>query len=106
MRVAWKIFEVEGGNVKMLFHGVNGSKTIRRGEVVSADEKMVIDGSGGTEYLSGFHVLLAKSVAEEYIKSFNKRTERLRIMPVFVGDLRKKEHSRSEVYLAKEMMLI
>ena len=97
MIVAWKIFEVEDGNVKTLFHGVNGSKSIRRVEIVSADEKMVIDGTNGTEYLSGFHVLLAKSVAEEYMKSFRKRTEKLRILPVFVGDLRKKEHSRSEV---------
>ena len=66
---------------------------------------MVSDGTSKTKYLSGWHVLLEESHAHDYLKAFTKRLEKLKIIEVFVKEIRPKEHSRSPVFLAKELML-
>ena len=104
---AWKIFETDSsGNVKTLFHGINGSGTLEKGEVLTAVEKMVKDGTSDTYYLSGFHVLKTRQDCEDYLKSFTTRLDKLVILPILVGKLRSKEHSRSPVFLAKEMVIM
>ena len=103
---AYKIVETDNGtDMKTLFHGVNGTRIIKPGTWIKATEKMVKDGTSKTEYLSGWHILLHKREAHEYLKAFTKRLEKLRIIEVFVKDIRPKEHSRSPVFLAKEWML-
>lgn len=68
---AWKAFRVNSkGELLFLFHGLNGSRKVKRGEWLEANQKMVTDGSGSTEYLSGFHVFLT----EEEIPHWKKRT--------------------------------
>ena len=91
--------------MKTLFHGVNGTRTIKVGVWTKAVEKMVTDGSSQTKYLSGYHVLLNKEEAYDYLKAFTKRLEKLKVIEVFVKEIRPKEHSRSPVFLAREMML-
>lgn len=103
---AYKIVETDNGkDMKTLFHGVNGTRIIKPGVWTKATEKMVKDGTSKTEYLSGWHILLNKKEAYDYLKAFTKRLEKLRIIEVFVKDIRPKEHSRSPVFLARELML-
>lgn len=101
---AWKIIERDHlGRDKTLFHGVAGSRVLARGEWIKADEKMVKDGTSKTEYLSGWHVLLNKEEAEDYLKVFTTRVNQLKIVPVKVKEIRPKAHSRKPVMLARYM---
>ena len=103
---AWKIVETDDkGNLKMLFHGLDGSRIIPENQWLVAEEKMVRDGTSKTYYLSGWHVLLERQHAVDYLKAFKNRLDKLRIIKVLVKDIRPKEHSPSPVFLAKEMML-
>ena len=103
---AYKIVETDDkGNLKTLFHGVDGTRIISTDKWIKADEKMVKDGTSKTEYLSGWHILLEKSHAMDYLKAFTTRLDRLKIVKVFVKDIRPKEHSRHPVFLAKELRL-
>jgi hypothetical protein len=102
---AYKIVETHNTDVKTLFHGVAGSRTITPGTWIKAEEKLVKDGTSKTTYLSGWHVLLTKEDAEDYMKVFTTRRELLKIVPVKVKNIRPKVHSRSPVFLVKYMML-
>ena len=106
MQQAYKIVECENGNYKTLFHGLNGTRILPHETWLEADEKICTDGSkGSTEYLSGWHVLLTREDAEDYLKAFTSRLDILKIVPVLVDEIRPKEHSRSPVYLAKRMFV-
>lgn len=98
---AYKIVEVEDGAIRTLFHGLDGSRTVPKGQWLRAKEHMVKDGTSKTTYLSGWHVLLNYSDAVEYMKNFTKRLDLLQIVECSVEDIRPKEHSPSPVYLAK-----
>ena len=102
---AYKIVERHPKGHKTLFHGVKGTRLIKPGEWIQADEKMVTDGSCQTEYLSGWHVLLEREHAVDYIKAFKTRLDLLDIIPVWVKDIRPKAHSPHPVFLAKYMMI-
>jgi len=99
--------EDDAGQIKTLFHGVQGSKVMKIGEWITADKKMVRDGTSNTWYLSGFHVLPSREKCEKYLTRFTKRLDRLRIVPCYVrGELRSKTHSRADVYLADEVCFL
>lgn len=77
---AYKIVETDNGeDMKTLFHRVNGTRIIKPGVWTKANEKMVTDGSSQTKYLSGWHILLNKKEAHDYLKAFTKRLEKLRV---------------------------
>jgi len=102
----FKIVERHGGSLKTLFHGIDGSRTLPAGQWLTAAKKMVKDGTSKTSYLSGFHVLPTRRIAENYLRAFRKRLDRLAIVRCQVrGDVRRKTHSRSEVYLADQIKL-
>ena len=101
--IAYKIVEDSPRGACTLFHGLDGSRVIPVGKWLKAEKKMVRDGTSHTYYESGWHVLLTEEDAKDYMKAFKRRLEKLRIVPVLVRNLRKKEHSRSPVYLADEM---
>ena len=101
---AYKIVEQHGLHLKTLFHGLDGTRTLPYGKWLTAVKKDVKDGTSKTTYLSGWHVLMSRAAAEDYLGAFTKRLDILKIVPVDVrGEVRLKEHSRSEVYLADEM---
>jgi hypothetical protein len=103
---AYKIIELDSkDNPKMLFHGLNGSRIIPKNTWLTAEEKMVRDGTSKTYYLSGWHVLLERQHAVDYLKAFKNRLDKLRIIKVLVKDIRPKEHSPSPVFLAKHMLM-
>lgn len=66
---------------------------------------MVTDGTG-PEYLSGWHILPSRQVAESYLTRFKSRVTLLKIIPCKARNLRRKAHSNSEVYLAEYIKLI
>ena len=103
---AYKIVEQHGPHLKTLFHGLDGTRTLPYGRWLTAVKKEVKDGTSKTTYLSGWHVLMSRDAAEDYLRAFTKRLDILKIVPVDVrGEVRLKAHSRSEVYLADEMRL-
>ena len=103
--VAYRICEKKGDEYFTLFHGVGGSRKLEFGRWIIADRKMVIDGSDGTEYLSGFNVLPTWKDCNEYLRNFRSGKD-LRIVGVATGNVRPKLHSRAPVLLADEIFLL
>ena len=97
--IAYKIIEFEDGKVKTLFHGVNGSRTLKMNEWIKAKEIKGRDGSGDRWYLTGWHCFYTFEEAKSYLKAFRTRKEKLKIAEVEVKNIRKKEHSPSNVIL-------
>ena len=106
MKTYWKIVEEQpSGELKTLFHGVNGIRILPKNRWLKAQLKWVTDGKG-PEYLSGWHVLPSRRGAEDYLTRFKNRVAALRIIPCKARNLRQKLHSNSEVYLAEYIKLI
>lgn len=105
-RIYYRIVEVDkDNNYKTLFHGY-GQKHRRLlpiNQWVKADERMVDD--GGTEYLSGFHVIKERKDCEKYLTRFT-RNRKLKIVSCECMGMRRKEHSNSPVLLARYMKII
>jgi hypothetical protein len=103
---AYKIVEIVDGQIKTLFHGLNGSRTMPRGVWLDAVQKQVKDGTSKTTYLSGWHVFLTQDDAFEYIDRFTKRIDFLQVVECWIetNGLRSKDHSPAPVMLAKRIM--
>ena len=97
---AWKIVEVVEGQIRTLFHGLDGSRKMPAGQWLKAVERPVKDGTSKTTYLSGFHVFTSRAACQEYLGRFTCRRELLRVVPCQVRGLRPKVHSPSPVLLA------
>lgn len=104
-QTVYKIFQhdPEKGTLRNLHHGINGSKTIPQQEWVKADEKMVIDGSGGTRYLSGIHCFDSIETLQKYTK-FSKSN--MVICECEAKSTRVKAHARVKVLLASELKIV
>jgi len=98
--------QTEQGDLKTLFHGLNGSKTLPKSQWLEAIEKMVRDGTSKTWYLSGFHILKTAEECHEYLKFFKKPLNRVVVPCLTKGEIRPKSHSRHPVFLAKYIKLI
>lgn len=105
--IYYKIVEEDSkGNYKMLFHGINKSRIFPKGVWVKAEKKWVRDGTSKTYYWSGWHVLKTYEECAEYFSRF-KAPRKLVIIPCEVkGEIREKEHSPSNVYLAEYIKII
>ena len=99
----FKIVDMKDGKVLTLFHGLDGSKTLPHSKWLIAKKEMVSDGKG-TKYLSGFHVIPSREECIEYLKRF-KNVKYKYILPVYVQDIRKKEHSPYNVWLADKIFI-
>ena len=105
MKTYYKIIDIlDDGVPYFLYHGVNGTKRIPMRKWLTATVKPVTDGSGGTEYTSGFHVFKSFEDATEYLKYFKRPYKR--IAKVQCMKLRKKKHSRTDVFLADRIKFI
>lgn len=104
LQKAYRIVEIKQGHPHTLFHGVQGRRKLPINTLVKADIKQVRDGTG-PYYTSGFNVLLSEEACQQYLERFVAPRE-LRVIMVFVNEnLRKKEHSNSEVFLADHMYI-
>ena len=94
--VGYKIFDVDGEDLKFLFHGLEGSRTVQRGKWIKANKIMGKDGTGKTKYLTGFHFFKTIEEAEEWPGDMTNRE----IVKVKVRKIRPKRHSRWDTFLA------
>ena len=66
---AWKAFRKDkNGKLLFLFHALNGSRKVETGKWIKAAQKLVKDGSGSQEYISGFHVFLKEEEIPKWLK--------------------------------------
>lgn len=98
----YKIFDIRDNNPCTLFHGINKSKKLPLNKWIKANVKIVDD--GGTKYLSGFHVLKDKQKAIKYLNRFTNISCKT-IVEVECKNIRKKQHSPHDVYLAEYMRI-
>jgi hypothetical protein len=88
-----------------LFHGIKGSKQMLEGVWYHADIRSVRDGSGGTYYDSGIHVLPSLADALKYMENFDEPLDKT-IVLVECKDYVKKEHARGNVYLCASVKIV
>jgi len=99
---AYKIVEVVNDEIRTLYHGLHGTRTMPIGTWLRADMKAVKDGTSKTEYTSGWHVFEYKADAQKYLEKFSTRTDLLKIVECEVtGEKWEKVHSPSPVFLAE-----
>lgn len=104
MKVWYKIVEEKNGKFYSLFHGNNGTRELKVGEWMGAVRKKVNDGTNGTPYRSGWHIIATKGEARRYLKKFTAdRT--LRIVPCRARNVTPKHHSRYDVHLARHIFI-
>tara|TARA_R110002153_G_scaffold1347_7_gene6976 strand:- start:799 stop:1140 length:342 start_codon:yes stop_codon:yes gene_type:complete len=103
---AYKIMKVsdQEKSWKTLFHGVDGDRNIKCNQWIVANSDYVRDGSGGTYYMSGWHVLPSYKDALKYMENFKDPTDKY-IVECEVKSYQKKEHARSPVFLARSIKL-
>ncbi len=102
---AYRIVEEKNGEYYSLFHGTNRSRKLPRGIWLKADKKTVKDGTRGTYYKSGFHVLTSRIEADKFFKKLFRIYKNRKVIRILAKGLRPKEHSRHEVFLADEMFI-
>jgi len=99
----FKIVEYEKGQIRTLFHGLNGSRKMPAGKWLTAIKKQVKDGTSKSTYLSGWHILLNIEECEDYLLKFTKRLDKLKIVRCEARGLRPKTHSPDNVWLADQI---
>ena len=103
---AYKIVEYTNGQFKTLFYGINGSRVLKTGKWLTAEQKLVKDGGGNsTKYWSGFTVFKDVEIAIKYLKLFKYKSTKI-IIQVRVDCVKPKEHSRYPVFLAQQMLIL
>ena len=106
--IGYKIFDKsQDGTLLTLFHGVDGSRKMRKEQWITAKKETVFDGSNGTRYTSGFHFLKTYEEAVEYLTYFSQLSlARKVIIECLFEGVYPKLHSRSNVYLARQMFIL
>jgi len=97
-------YDAKTQNYKTLFHGLNGSRIIPTGTWLTAQRKLVADGTSKRKYISGFHVLRWLPDCLKYARKFKLPRNRI-IVEVWFKDYRRKRHSNSPVLLADKMYI-
>lgn len=101
----YKIVEYsEDGKIKSLFHGTKGSRLLTKEKWMKADKKLVKDGSGKTEYISGFQIVNSFEECLEYLQLFKNKANKA-IVTCLAKKIRPKSHSRHSVFLADEIKI-
>lgn len=100
MKNWYKIVDLEDGKPKTLFHGYNGERSIPFNKWIQAEVKTVSDGSRGTPYLSGFHILRTVDDCLKYLEKFQNMAPKA-IVKCNARSIWPKRHSRDPVFLAK-----
>lgn len=109
---AYRIVEEKGGEFYTLFHGFpkegekRNTRKLPKGVWLKAQVKTVSDGSSGTKYKSGFHILTSKEETEVFFRKLFRIHKNRRIIKVLARGLRPKSHSRHKVFLADELFVL
>jgi len=95
------------GRYKTLFHGIGGSKVLPMHWWLEAERKFVRDGSTGTQYESGWHIMMDYKECCTYLSKFTDiNKDRVIVMVDVMGRVWPKEHSPSNVYLCDYIMIM
>jgi hypothetical protein len=99
--------DFEKGEVKTLFHGLNGSRTVPRFEWLDANvRENVMDGPNTSTYTAGWHVLETKEQAIAYLAKFKNLDNKVIVKVTTEGKRWKKEHSPAEgLWLCERMRI-
>jgi len=101
----YRLLRSKNGRPYTLFHGIEGSRSIILDQLHTAEKKKVRDGSKGTLYISGFHVMETPEECAEYLNKFRYDSDIVIARIEVFGELRPKTHSRAKVLLADSMLL-
>jgi len=104
--ICYRIVEIKNGKFLSLFHGTQGSRILPVGVWLKADKKRVHDGSCSTYYESGFHVLKSLEATKTFFKRMFRHRKNRRVVLCEATGLRKKTHSKSDIYLANRMKIL
>lgn len=96
----YKIVDLKDGKPKTLFHGHTSGRFLPFGKWLEAEIKEVSDGSRGTPYMSGFHILPSVSDCLNYLRKFKNMAPKA-IVECDAIIIWSKRHSRNPVFLAK-----
>jgi len=103
----YKIVEKDkSGNFRMLFHGINKSRIIPVGEWIKSERKLVSDGTNGTKYWSGWHVIKNLDDCIEYLEKFTAGRTLTIVKCSVKGETWDKEHSHSNVQLCEYIKVL
>ena len=103
----FKIMDFENGELKTLFHGVNGSRTVKQWVPITAKIKEgVSDGSSTATYTSGWHILETKAQAVAYIQKFKNLNSKIIVKCKASGKIWKKAHSPTKGLWLAELIEI
>jgi hypothetical protein len=102
----FKIMDFEDGKLKTLFHGVDGSKTVRQWEKIKANIKVDASDGSGTLYTCGWHVLDSLDAAKEYIKRFRNVDNKVIVRCKASGKIWRKAHSPAKGLWLAEVLEI
>jgi hypothetical protein len=104
-KIWYKIVEIDDNKkVRSLFHGTNGTRLLKIERWMTANQKLVTDGSGVTRYLSGWQIVPSFRECLDYLQLFKKK-EGKAIVCCKAKNVKPKQHSRHPVYLAKEIKI-
>lgn len=73
---------------------------------MKSEQKMVRDGSTGTKYKSGWHIMMNHDECQEYLSKFTADVERIIVMVKIKGKIWAKEHSPNNVWLCEYIKII
>lgn len=106
--VFYRICAVRNGKYYTLFHGNQGSRELPIDVWLKAEKKVVTDGNPlhSMPYVSGFHIMTSKEAALQYLGRKFKNFAEKAVVACIARGIRKKQHSRNEVFLADYMKLI
>ena len=102
MKDWYKIVDLIDGNVRTLFHGLHGNKTLPVGKWLQAVMKPVSD--GGTIYTSGWHIVPSLEECIGYLNRF-KNTEPKAVVLCKAKNVWPKAHSPSNIYLSEHLYI-
>jgi len=103
----YRICERKNGELLTLFHGINGSRKLPKGEWVTAVIKTVRDGSRkrAKAYQSGFHTLADLEETRKFTKRFTANRDLVIVECEIGGKIWKKEHSPANILLAEKIKI-
>lgn len=103
MQPVYKIVLKVDNKIRTLFHEVDGSKYLSFDKWITANKRLVRDGSKSLKYISGIHVFKNKESAEKYLTKFRTKKDRI-IIKCYARNLRVKS-SNPVVFLADQIFI-
>lgn len=100
-QVVWKAFRRKYDKLHFLFRGHLGSLRVPMDTWLTSRQNLVRDGKG-RRYRAGFHILKDMDIVDK----FNRLTKgKYYFVMVYVKGIRPKPHSRTGVWLARELFV-